>query len=118
MQIGFSEHDGAGIKQRLNDSRILLRAMLLECWRPARGGSVSRIDVVLDGNRQAVEPAPALAAAMPFIGSLGLVEHRRCIKRYEGVDFLVKLTSCKQCFRVVAPPKIAATQTRHRFVRR
>lgn len=57
-EIRLGHDDGAGIPQLLHDERIVGRERTFEEQRAPRRGQVGRVDVVLEGDRDAVERRP------------------------------------------------------------
>jgi hypothetical protein len=55
LQIGFAEHDGAGIEQVLHDRCVAFRAMRRERGRSAGCRKIGRIDVVLERERHSMQ---------------------------------------------------------------
>src|SRR5258708_2205489 len=68
LQIGFAEHDRAGVEQVLHDWRVAFRAMRREGGRSAGGRKIGRIDVVLERERHPVQRPEPLAALTPLVG--------------------------------------------------
>ena len=73
VEIGFPEHDRAGLPQLLGNRRFVGRRETVEDVRGGGGRHVPGTEQILDRDRDAVE-RPALAAAEPRVGGSGHVE--------------------------------------------
>ena len=86
VQIGFGEHDRAGVAQRLDDGRVLRRTEAAQGGCPGGRWIVPGIDTVFDGNRQAEQRSQVCAGSALTIRVAGGFQYQGGLERDEGVQ--------------------------------
>jgi hypothetical protein len=86
VHVCFAQQDGAGVKQLLQHGRVALGAVSRQAGRAAGGGRIGAVEVVLDGERHAVQRPEPLTALALGVGPPGGGAHRVGIEAYEGVE--------------------------------
>ena len=84
--MALPEQDRSGVEQALQHGRISLRAVSLKARGAAGGRHLGAVDIVLDGQRHAVQRAERLTALTLGIGAPGCAAHRVWIEVNESVE--------------------------------